>query len=414
MGTNRGSRKVDHLGTSRVSRRDLLKNTVAAGIGVGSLAVGSRFLPKASAATHPVGLLGLFPLTGAYAADGALLQRGQQLAIDEWGGTIIGRPLEYLVRDGETDPGVSMRRVADAIEREDVKIVIGAWADNVASAVNQVVKDKKRIYYWSGGPVEFHKHLFLWSPSYWTAVKADIDYVMKKNPNLKRWYMLSPDYSFGSTLETLEQSIGKEFYGLEFVGSAKHVAGESDFSRYMGDIAAKKPDGIFINSWGLDFAAAMRELANFGLNKKMQVIMPWGSGSDDYNRLTPEITEGVVIGTSFYYTVDTPIAKDLTSRYKEKYGEPPGYPSGSIYDQTRIMLKAVERAGTDDPDAMVAALEGWEFEGLLGSCRIDPKTHRTSRPFFVTEGKPSSEVTDPFDAAAIVHQSTEPPPPEWQ
>jgi branched-chain amino acid transport system substrate-binding protein len=402
----------DLLRRNAESRRDFLKGTLATGIGLGSLASGMS--PAVSATTEPVRILGLLDLTGAYAADGALLQKGQQLAIDEWGGKIIGRPLECLIRDGETDPGVSMRRVSDAIEREDVKIIIGAWADNVANAVNEVAKNKKRIYYWSGGPVEFHKYLFLWSPSYWTAVKADIDYVMKKNPKLKRWYMLSPDYAFGSTLETLEQSIGKEFYGLEFVGSAKHVAGEREFSRYIGDIVEKKPDGIFVNSWGLDFAGVMRELANFGLNKQMQIVMPWGSGVDDYTRLTPEITEGVVIGTSFYYTVDTPIAKELTARFKKKYGEPPGYPSGSIYDQTRIILKAVERAGTDDPDALVAALEGWEFEGLLGRCRIDPKTHRTVRPFFVTEGKPRSKVTDRFDAATIVYQSSETPPPEWQ
>jgi len=214
----------DLLRRNAESRRDFLKGTLATGIGLGSLASGMS--PAVSATTEPVRILGLLDLTGAYAADGALLQKGQQLAIDEWGGKIIGRPLEYLIRDGETDPGVSMRRVSDAIEREDVKIIIGAWADNVANAVNEVAKNKKRIYYWSGGPVEFHRYLFLWSPSYWTAVKADIDYVMKKNPNLKRWYILSPDYAFGTTLETLEQSIGKEFYGLEFVGSAKHVAGE--------------------------------------------------------------------------------------------------------------------------------------------------------------------------------------------
>jgi branched-chain amino acid transport system substrate-binding protein len=407
-------RSVALQGKNRVSRRDFLKGTAAAGLTLGTLARAASVSPVGAAANEPVRLLGLLDLSGAYSADGALLQKGQQMAVDEWGGKIIGRPLEYLVRDGETDPGVSMRRVSDAIERENVKIIIGAWADNVANAVNEVAKNKKRIYYWSGGPVEFHKYLFLWSPSYWTAVKADIDYVMKKNPKLKRWYMLSPDYAFGTTLETLEQSIGKEFHGLEFVGSAKHVAGEREFSRYMADIADKKPDGIFINSWGLDFAGAMRELANFGLNKKIQVVMPWGSGVDDYTRLTPEITEGVVIGTAFYYTVDTPIAKEFTAKFKEKFGEPPGYPSGSIYDQTRIMLRAVERAGSDDPDALVAALEGWEFEGLLGKCRIDPKTHRTIRPFFVTEGKPSSEVKDRFDAARIVAQSSEAPPPEWQ
>lgn len=400
-------------GTSKFSRREFLKRASLAGLGMGALSLGLKPFSRAWAADDPIVLLGILPMSGAYAADGELLHRGQQMAVEEFGDSIVGRPLKYIMRDSETDPGVAMRRVSDAIATDGADIIIGPWGDHEANAVNEVAMKNNKIYYWSGGPVQFHKYLFLWSPSYWTAVKADIDYVMKKRPEAKRWYMLSPDYAFGTTMETLEQSIGKEFHGLEFVGSAKHVAGEREFSRYMGDIAAKKPDGIFINSWGLDFAAAMRELANFGLNKQMQIIMPWGSGVDDYIRLTPEITEGVVIGTSFYYKVDTPVAKELNAKYKEKYGEPPGYPSGSIYDQTRIMLKAVERAGTEGPDAMVQALEGWEFESLLGSCSIDPKSHRTIRPFFVTEGKPASEVTDTFDAASIVHQSSETPPPEW-
>jgi hypothetical protein len=115
----------------------------------------------------------------------------------------------------------------------------------VAQAIADVARRSKVIHYWSGDPVECHRYWFQWAPPYYTGVKATMDYAMQKNPDGRRWYMLTSDYAFGWTLEELEEEIAQE-HDIEFVGRSRHVLGEREFSRYMGEIMAAQPDVLVL------------------------------------------------------------------------------------------------------------------------------------------------------------------------
>lgn len=363
--------------------------------------------------TGPVNILGLVPLTGPYAADGELLQRGHELAIEHFGGTVLNRPIQYIVRDSQSDVGVSVRRVTEALDAQPVTAIVGPWADNVGQAVADLARQREVVHYWSGGPIECNAYAFEWAPSYYSAVWGAMDYVTSQNPDAQRWYLLTADYAFGDTLESLEQAIAEEF-GVEIVGSTRHVLGERQFSRYMPDIAAVRPDVLVLNNFGLDTAQAIREAASFGLHESTQIVVPWGSGIEDYLRLSPEITEEMIIGTAFYPAIDTPEAQRFVEDYVDRYGEPPGYPAGSAYSAMKIILQGIERAGSSEPSALVEALEGWDFEGLLGPMSIDGNTHKTMRPVFITQGKAAADMSDRFDAAEIVASITRTAPPEFE
>jgi branched-chain amino acid transport system substrate-binding protein len=214
--------------------------------------------------------------------------------------------------------------------------------------------------------------------------------------------MLTSDYSFGWTLEELEKKFAAEL-GIEIVGSQRHVLGEREFSPYMGEIAAARPDVILINNFGLDTAQALRTAHSFGLSQQSRILVPWGSGIEDYIRLDPSITQGVVIGSAFYYTIDNPIAKSFSERYIERFDEPPGYPAGSGYGTMQIILEGFASAQGTSPADLVTALEGWESnDTVVGLTRIGADTHQAYRPFFVTEGKAPNEVEGKFDLARIV------------
>jgi branched-chain amino acid transport system substrate-binding protein len=348
----------------------------------------------------------MLPQTGPYAADGELIMRGQQMAVEAAGGEVLGRPINYIVRDTANDAGAATRRATEAIESEGVVGIVGPWADDVAQAIADVARRAKVIHYWSGGPVECHRYWFQWAPPYYTGVKATMDYAMQKNPDGQRWYMLTSDYAFGWTLEELEEEIAQE-YGIEFVGRSRHVLGEREFSRYMGEIMAAQPDVLVLNNFGLDTAQAIREAASYGLHESTQIVVPWGSGIEDYLRLDPSITAGVIIGSAFYYTAEP--AADFSQAYIEKFGEPPGYPAGSGFAALEILLKGIERAQSAEPRDIVEALEGWEFDSVVGPTRIDADTHQTIRPFFVTEGKAAADMDGEFDLATVVATSREMP-----
>jgi branched-chain amino acid transport system substrate-binding protein len=267
------------------------------------------------------------------------------------------------------------------------------------------------VHYWSGGPLECHRYLFQWAPPYYTGVRATMEHVLTKNPDGRRWYRLTSDYAFGWTLEELEDRLAAE-HGIEFVGQARHVLGEREFSPFMSEIAAANPDVLVLNNFGLDTAQAIRTAHAFGLTQRTQLMIPWGSGIEDYLRLEPAITQGVVIGSAYYYTFDNPQAQEFAERYIERYDEPPGYPAGSGYAVMRLLLQGIERAGSTDPADLVLALEGWELDSVVGRTFIDPDTHQTIRPFFVTEGKAPDEVEHEFDLAHIVDIAQADPPPD--
>lgn len=382
----------------KVNRRLLLQ-------GAGALA-GASALPflgsPLRAAEGEVSILGIVPLTGPYAADGERIKRGQEMAIEDFNSRSTGLKINYVQRDSAGDAGIATRRVAEAIERENVAAIVGPWADDVSAAVSELALREKRVHAFSGGPLPCHRYNFQWAPPYYAGVEATMKYVAAKNPDAKRWYMLTSDYSFGWTLEELENQFAKEL-GIEIVGSQRHILGEREFSPYMGEIAAARPDVILFNNFGLDTAQALRTAHSFGLTQQAKLLVPWGSGIEDYIRLDPTITQGVVIGSAFYYTIDNPVAKSFSERYIERFDEAPGYPAGSGYGTMQLVLNGFERAAGLAPADLVTALEGWTLEdGVVGPTRIDADTHQAYRPFFVTEGKAPDEVEGKFDFARIV------------
>lgn len=380
------------------SRRVFLK-------GAATLA-GATTLPflnvSAFAAQKEASILGIVPLTGAYAADGERIQRGQQMAIEDFNARSPGIKINYVSRDSGGDVGTAIRRVAEAIERENIVAIAGPWADDVSAAVSDLAQREKVVHAFSGGPLPCHRYNFQWAPPYHAGVKAAMEYVAKQNPDAKRWYMLTSDYAFGWTLEELEKQFAEEL-GIEIVGSQRHVLGEREFSPYMGEISAARPDVILVNNFGLDTAQTLRTAHSFGLTQQSKILVPWGSGIEDYLRLDPSITQGIVVGSAFYYTVDNPIAKSFSERYIERFNEPPGYPAGSGYAVMQMVLEGLARADDITPADLVGALEGWSADDtVVGSMRIDADTHQAIRPFFVTEGKAPNEVEGDFDFARIV------------
>lgn len=352
-----------------------------------------------------VTIIGVLPLTGPYADSGALIKRGQEMALQQFNGQILGKKINFVALDSAGDVGTAVRRVTDAISKYHPTAIVGGWADNVGAAIADLAGKNKVAYYWSGGPVKCDRYVFQWAPSYYSGVLGVTDYLLKQYPNATKWYTLTADYAFGDTLLNDEHQIIKN-KGIQIVGGAKAVLGETNFSRYMTAVASSNANVLVLNNFGQDTANALRAAASFGLNKKMHIIVPWSSGFQMYNQLKPAITEGVIAGTAFYYSTNTPDAKSFADKYISKYGVPPGYPAGSGYSVMRTVLRGIQKAGSAKPADLVKALEGWHFKGVVGDMYIDPTDNLTMRPVFITQGNAASAMNGKFDVAKVVDTLT--------
>jgi branched-chain amino acid transport system substrate-binding protein len=393
-----------------MKRREILKVGAAAAAGLGFPAI-------IRAQQKEVVMLGIWPATGAFADVGPILDRGMQMALEERGMRVLGRPVKYIVRDSATQAGVATRRVEEAVDGDGAKFVIGPWSSGVALAVSEVAKRKKVFHYFSGGTEDIsgarcHRYSFQWAASPYTAAKTVVDNFMKANPQARRWHLLVADYAFGWSVEKYIKEVGKS-HGLEFVGADRHPLGEREFSNYVQKAAANRPDAVAMINFGLDAVAAAREIFNFGLTPKVPLIMTWSSGVEELVQLAPEIRENIWVGSNFYYTADTPVAKKFVAAYQAKFGNPPGYAPSAAYGMTRMMLHAFDRAKSVEVEDVIKALEGIEVEDLVGRMRVDARTHQTLRPYFFMRCKPKPAMKHPNDFADIIATGDTPLPKEY-
>jgi branched-chain amino acid transport system substrate-binding protein len=394
---------------SNSKRRKILK------LGAATAALGFPAIIRAQ--PKEIVMLGIWPATGAFADVGPILDRGMKMALDERNMRILGRPIRYIVRDSATQAGAATRRVEEAVDGEGAKFVIGPWSSGVALAVSEVAKRKKVFHIFSGGTEDIsgarcHRYSFQWAASPYTAAKTVVDNFMKANPKAKRWHLLVADYAFGWSVEKYIKEVGK-IHGLEFVGADRHPLGEREFSNYVQKAAANKPDVVVMINFGGDAVAGAREIFNFGLTPKVPLIMSWSSGVEELVQLAPEIRENIWVGSNFYYTADTPVAKEFVKSYQGKFGSPPGYAPSAAYSMTRLTLAAMDKSKTGEVQDVVKAMEGIEVNDLLGRMRVDPATHQTIRPYFFMRCKPKSAMKHPMDFADIIATGDAPLPKEY-
>ena len=394
---------------SNSTRRKILK------LGAASAALGFPAIVRAQ--PKEIVMLGIWPATGAFADVGPILDRGMKMALDERNMRILGRPIRYIVRDSATQAGAATRRVEEAVDGEGAKFVIGPWSSGVALAVSEVAKRKKVFHIFSGGTEDIsgarcHRYSFQWAASPYTAAKTVVDNFMKANPKAKRWHLLVADYAFGWSVEKYIKEVGKT-HGIEFVGADRHPLGEREFSNYVQKAAANRPDAVAMINFGLDAVSGAREIFNFGLTPKVPLIMTWSSGVEELVQLAPEIRENIWVGSNFYYTADTPVAKEFVKSYQGKFGSPPGYAPSAAYSMTRLTLAAMDKSKTGEVQDVVKAMEGIEVDDLLGRMRVDPATHQTIRPYFFMRCKPKSAMKHPMDFADIIATGDAPLPKEY-
>src|SRR5438876_6547553 len=334
---------------STLSRRDLLK------AGVGAAALGFPNVVRAQG--KEVVMLGLWSFTGAFADVGPILDRGMKMALEEHGMKAAGRPIKYITRDDETKAGSATRRAEEAIDGEGAKFIVGPWSSGVALAVSEVAKRKKVLHFFSGGTQDTsgarcHRYSFQWAASPYTAAKTVVDTFMQANPKAKRWHLLVADYAFGWSVEKYVKEVGKT-HGIEFVGADRHPLGEREFSNYVQKAAANRPDVVAMINFGGDAVAGAREIFNFGLTPKLPLIMTWSSGVEELIQLAPEIRENLWVGTNFYYTADTPVAKAFVKGYRSKFNIPPGYAPSAAYSMTRLLLAGFDKAKSAEPHDVI-------------------------------------------------------------
>jgi branched-chain amino acid transport system substrate-binding protein len=242
---------------------------------------------------------------------------------------------------------------------------------------------------------------FRWSVPTFGAIEQTVRPLIQSMPNAKRWYTITPQYVFGDGLLSAAKNIFKE-KGIEHVGNSYHSLNEKEFSGYLTNAVAAKPDVLLILNFGSQSSDTLRQAVSFGMKNNCTILMAWASGLEQFEALGPEICEGVYFGAQYWHAVDTPLNQDLVKRVNAAYKSNPNYSLAGSYICTKILLDGIVKAGTADPKKVVAALQGMKYAGLTGPEEIRAGDHQVLKNYYLLKGKPKSKMKDKDDYADIV------------
>ncbi|SOZ64709.1 Branched-chain amino acid ABC transporter, periplasmic amino acid- binding protein [Cupriavidus taiwanensis] len=383
-----------------MNRRDLLK--LAALSAVPTSLIHGRSALAASEALEfgcPV------PMSGAFAANGKFADLGMRLAIDQYG-QVLGRPLRYSVLDTEGKPATAVRKVQELAQQKAARYFAGGILSSESLAMGKEAEKFGGVFVTTAGADEItgkdcNRATFRWSVPTFGAIERTVRPLIESMPKAKRWYTITPQYVFGDGLLSAAKAIFKE-KGIEHVGNSYHALTEKEFSGYLTNALAAKPDVLLILNFGSQSADTLRQAVSFGMKKNTTILLAWASGLEQFESLGADLCEGVYFGAQYWHGVDTPLNRDLVKRTQAKFKANPNYSLAGSYICTKIMVDGMIKAGSADPKAVVAALEGMKYEGLTGPEEIRAADHQVLKNYYLLKGKAKSRMKDKDDYAEIV------------
>jgi branched-chain amino acid transport system substrate-binding protein len=359
--------------------------------------------PKAAPATkEPIKIGAIYDFAGGchmYSETGV---KGIKIAMEEINakGGILGRKLDFTVRDTEGKTDVAVREVKDLILREKVNFLIGPCSSATGLAI-QVAHSEYKILRISAIANTEAQTVDKFSPYFVQVVPntfmegvAATRYFQKKVPNAKKFCTIGPDYDFGRREEAaFADEIKRLVPDAEIVYEAWPKLGEKDYTAFITAIMAKKPDAVHGSLFGGDLVSFTKQAAPYGFFEKISFMALY-----DFPvllALGPDAPEGVFgFGRGCFFMDPNPKMLEFVDKFKKATA---AYPDGwavQNYDAIYLLKAAIEKAKTIDTDAVVKAIEGMSFDGLRGKFTIRALDHMGSVPVY--QGTVTKDPAYPF------------------
>ncbi|HEY9568096.1 MAG TPA: ABC transporter substrate-binding protein [Thalassobaculum sp.] len=383
------------------TRRSFLQTSLLAGT-AGSAALFGPWKHNrvhAAASDKPIRIGLTHDASGQFANSGQAERRGTEMAIAEFNeaGGVLGRKIETVWMDTETNPQTGTRVAERMINRENVHFLVGAIQSGVANAIGQVAQKYGCIYFNtnSSSPSESgkdcHRVKFVWDGNGENFAKASARNAVQTFG--KKWVLIYNDYVWGQTTNQATRKIANA-YGAEVIDEVAIPVGTRDWASVLLRIQQAKPDVVAAAVGGDDFKVMRQQVRDMKMDRKPA----WMNNQQDWPDVYGLGQDAVfgVFGTTWYHYLDLPGVADFVKRYKERYPttriDVPGNVTYNGYVAMRELLRAVEAVGSTDNIKIIKALEGRVMKAgdrmQHHDAVIDPASHQVQQTIYLAQGNP--------------------------
>lgn len=382
-----------------------MKKTLTASIAVAAASSFAITTAQADMSNGEVRIGYLADMSGTYrdlAGPGG--QTALEMAIADFGGSVNGSPIVVFSADDRNSADVGANTVREWIDQRNVDMVAGLVASSVTIAVTRVLEENNGLGIVSGSAASSvtnehctpnHIH---WVYDTYPLANGTAKAVVEQGGD--SWFMLTADYAFGHALEADVTKVVEESGG-EIVAGVRHPFPTSDFSSYILQAQGSGAKIIGLANAGADTVNAITTASQFGITQSGQQLAGLLIFLNDVHALGLEATQGLLLTTGWYWDMDEQ-SREWAQRYYDEVGRMPTMVQAGIYSSTMHYLKAVEEAGTDDPEtvrAQMAEMPVEDFFARNGRIREDG---RMIHDMYLAQVKTPEESTGEWDLYEIL------------
>ena len=381
-----------------------LAGVFTAGIGLAIIGL-AAFAPVETLAQAPQPLkIGLLAgLSGVYADVAQGQVEAMQLAIEDVGGKVLGRPIEIVSADHQNKPDVAAA-VARKWYDDGVKMITGLDTSSVGLAVRKIAQEKGQIDLNVGSATaDLTGPACSATGAHWvydTYALAHVTGSAVVKDGGDTWFFVTADYAFGKSMEDEATTVIKAAGG-KVLGDIKHPLSTQDFSSYILQAQASKAKVVGLANAGNDTINAIKQAAEFGVVKGGQRVAALLIFESDVQSLGLPVAQGLVLTTAFYWDLNDE-TRAWTKRFRAKKDKLPNLTTAGVYSATLHYLKAVQAAGTDEPKAVMAKMHEIPINDMMTKNAKLREDGRVMRDMYLAQVKSPAESKGKDDIYKIL------------
>jgi ABC-type branched-subunit amino acid transport system substrate-binding protein len=312
----------------------------------------------------PVKIGVVLSLSGDFEAYGNMGLNGARMAVKEIndnGGVLGGRPLELLVEDDQTDPGLSIIETRKLIEEDDVVAILGSVSSDAREAMTKVCDELKTplLYGISYEGGSYNHYLFCYSPIPDHMIKPLVPFMTSNYGDT--FYVLGYDYIWPQKMtEAIKREVANT--GGKMVGTEFTPFGVKDYSKIINRIKESDAKNLILIMPGPDGYNFITQFNQAGMQNKVKIAAI--AADEAYLKtLPPQALEGIITPVHFLSSLDKPEAQAFVKKQQEMFGLDTviTYSTESHYGLIMMLKEAINKAGSLDKEKIVTAMEGIEL-----------------------------------------------------
>lgn len=348
-------------------------------------AVGLRAAPAA----EPIKVGATASLSGVYAVPGKVQLEGIKMWVHDINerGALLGREVELVYYDDESDPESARRLYQRLINDDKVDLLIGPYSSDLTLVASDVAEQHDFPMVAAGAAASN-----IWSRGYRNIFQVDVpayeymDLLIKSarnNAGLTQVALIYPAADFSREVAEGVRAKAAE-QGMEIVFDEEYPLDNTEFADLVRRMRLSAPELVIGATYLDDSIAFVREAKRQQFSPQAMAFTV-GPALKEFGDALGDDTDGIIGVVSWMRGGRVPMAYDFSFRYKELFGHNAAVQTAYGYGAGQVLEAAVRLAGSLDKDAIRQQLRDMVFRSLLGNYRVDETGMQKAKTIFLMQ-----------------------------